>query len=80
MNEAELRKAHDACNHNREVIERSSTCGCFHCLNIFPATEVDHYWGGSAVCPYCDVDAVIGDASGYKITPEFLNEMNTVWF
>ncbi len=80
MDESELRKAHEACNHNREAIERSSNCGCFHCLNIFPAAEVDHYWGDRAVCPHCDVDAVIGDASGYPITPEFLKEMNEVWF
>jgi len=80
MNEAELRKAHEACTNNREAIGRSSMCGCFYCLNIFPATEVGHYWGERAVCPYCEVDAVIGDASGYPITPEFLAEMYEVWF
>ena len=82
MNQAELEKAHKASYHNREMIERSTICGCFHCLNIFLANEVDHYrdWGDTAVCPHCAVDAVIGDASGYPIITKFLRSMNRFWF
>lgn len=30
--------------------------------------------------PYCHIDSVIGDTSGFPITPEFLREMNKRWF
>jgi hypothetical protein len=33
----------------------------------------------TALCPYCDIDSVIGDASGYEITEEFLRKMNDHW-
>jgi hypothetical protein len=34
----------------------------------------------TALCPYCYTDSVLGDASGYPITEEFLKEMNKRWF
>lgn len=34
----------------------------------------------TAFCPYCGVDSVIGESSGYPITREFLEEMNHYWF
>ena len=34
----------------------------------------------TALCPYCHIDAVIGDASGFPITEEFLTEMMRRWF
>ena len=34
----------------------------------------------TALCPYCHADAVIGDASSFPITEEFLKEMNKRWF
>lgn len=36
--------------------------------------------GQTASCPYCGIDAVIGDASGYPLTPEFLDAMRGQWF
>ena len=30
---------------------------------------------GTAVCPYCGMDSVIGEASGYPITHKFLQRM-----
>ena len=80
MNEAELEKAHEASHDNKEIIERSSWCGCFHCLNIFPPSEIEEYPGDSALCPCCGMDAVIGNASGFPITPEFVAEMYEEYF
>jgi hypothetical protein len=34
----------------------------------------------TALCPHCGIDAVIGDASGFPITKEFLSEMCQAWF
>nr|QGW61148.1 hypothetical protein ICEMyc226_00116 [Mycolicibacterium sp.] len=36
--------------------------------------------GQTALCPYCGIDAVIGDAAGYPITREFLEAMRAQWF
>ena len=67
---------------SRAEIESSRQCGCFACRRIFPANEVVDYIdnGETAMCPYCDTDAVIGDASGYAITPDLLEEMYKEYF
>ena len=36
--------------------------------------------GACASCPYCGIDSVIGSASGYPITQEFLQGMKAHWF
>ena len=36
--------------------------------------------GQTALCPRCGIDSVIGSASGYPITKEFLEAMNRRWF
>jgi hypothetical protein len=36
--------------------------------------------GQTALCPSCGVDSVIGDASGFPITVEFLTAMEAHWF
>lgn len=76
-------KAHAAATCNREQIERSEKCGCFFCCSIFPATEVTSYVSAeepTAECPYCFTDSVIGDASGFPLTKEFLQAMQERWF
>jgi len=35
--------------------------------------------GQSALCPFCASDTVIGDASGYAVTDEFLKQMHNYW-
>lgn len=34
----------------------------------------------TAFCPYCGMDAIIGESSGYPITKEFLVKMKERWF
>lgn len=34
----------------------------------------------TAFCPYCGIDSVIGESSGYPITKDFLEKMNERWF
>lgn len=79
-----LKKAHQASFKNKESILRSKMCGCFSCKKIFPASEAEFMAESdgqeTAWCPYCDIDAVLGDASGFPITDEFLEEMNDAWF
>ena len=66
---------------------KSDVCGCFYCLKTYGPAEitewVDEYetgMGTCAVCPKCGIDSVIGSASGYPITEEFLKKMHLHWF
>jgi hypothetical protein len=78
----ELEAAHKYCSMHRGEIERSTICGCFYCLSIFPPSEIVEWIdeGQTAMCPRCPVDSVIGSASGYPITAEFLQRMHDKWF
>nr|WP_082246031.1 hypothetical protein [Bacillus gaemokensis] len=44
--------------------------GCFYYLKIFSPIEITDWWEGddAATCPYCGIDAVIGEDSGFPIT------------
>lgn len=69
-------------NHRRQL-ENDAACGCFHCLRIFEPKEILEWINdvsGTAVCPYCGVDSVIGAYSGHPVTPEFLEQMRQYWF
>ena len=67
---------------NHAELKQSLKCGCFSCGRIFDATEVEDYTddGETALCPYCDVDSVVGDASGIELNPIVLNELNKMYF
>lgn len=84
MNEVkfEVLAAHKHSSKHREEIEKSEKCGCFFCLSIFAPSEIEDWTDGgqTAICPECMVDSVIGDASGFPITEDFLKEMKDHWF
>lgn len=74
--------AHKHCSLHRVELERSELCGCFYCFSTFPPSQITEWIddGQTAMCPFCPVDAVVGSASGYPITREFLEKMNAYWF
>lgn len=69
-------------NHKREL-KNDVKCGCFYCLEIFNPKEITNWiadTSGTAICPYCGVDSIIGAYTGYPITTEFLEQMRQYWF
>ena len=78
--------AHKHSSNHRGELERSKLCGCFHCLAIFPPSQVSEWIdevndvGTTAMCPQCGIDSVIGDASRFPITAEFLSALRAYWF
>jgi len=75
--------AHRHCIDHRDEIEASETCGCFHCLFVFPPSKIVDWVddpGVTALCPKCGIDSVIGSASGYPISAKFLRKMKRHWF
>ena len=87
MDKTILKKAHPHSFGNKAELEKSTKCGCFYCVEIYEPKEI-YDWVSkgigdekdTALCPYCGIDAVIGDASGFDISTEFLNEMYNYWF
>lgn len=69
---------------NLDIVRASEQCGCFFCEKIFPAGEVTRYLkekaGHTALCPHCGIDAILGDATGLEISPDFLHRMHEEWF
>jgi len=75
--------AHRFSSNNRENILKDNICGCFYCLSIFSPSEIKEWidrLSDTALCPYCGIDSVIGESSGYPITKEFLKQMEQYWF
>ena len=69
---------------NEESILKSDSCGCFHCISIFPAidikeTVVEKDGFKTAICPICGIDSVLGDAS-VEISAELIESMNEYYF
>ncbi len=76
-------KAHNSSFANLYEVERSERCGCFFCGKIFSPSKITNCVSSeepTVECPYCYTDSVIGDASGFPITPEFLRKMRRRFF
>jgi hypothetical protein len=75
-------KAHEHCSLHRAEVEISSLCGCFYCFATFLPSEISQWIdeGQTALCPKCEIDTVIGTASGFPMTREFLTRMHEHWF
>lgn len=76
-------EAHKFSINNKEQLLHDKKCGCFYCLTIFNPNEINDWvrdLTGTAICPYCGIDSVIGESSGFPITVEFLEKMYKEWF
>jgi len=74
--------AHEWSSYHRETLKESNVCGCFYCLEVFPASEIEDWTDDddTAFCPKCGIDSVIGSVAGYPIEREFLKKMHDHWF
>lgn len=75
-------QAHKYSSHHRKLLEADTLCGCFYCLKIFSPSEIEEWIDNddTALCPYCEIDSLIGESSGAPVTLEFLRSMNEYWF
>lgn len=81
-------EAHRYSNNHKDQLQKDEKCECFYCQKIFQPKEIVEWLednnpcdkDGTAICPYCGIDSVIGESSGYPISPEFLSQMNKYWF
>lgn len=87
MSALDLVAAHKHSIFHRAEVLASTGCGCFHCLALFAARDVQDWTDNArppsdwtALCPQCGIDAVLGDASGLPIQADFLRIMQERWF
>ena len=81
MARKEIIKAHTHSSKHKEEVLTSDLCGCFYCIKIFKPDLIKEWvYGEDAICPFCNIDSIIGANSGYPITTEFLEEMCDKWF
>ncbi|MDQ1000297.1 hypothetical protein QFZ28_000697 [Neobacillus niacini] len=75
-------EAHRFSSRHRKELEKDKICGCFYCTKIFSPAEITEWIDDddTALCPYCGIDSVIGESSGFPITEQVLQEMHRVWF
>jgi hypothetical protein len=85
--DADLEAAHRHCSNHRRAMLSSESCGCFFCLALFTPVDIRDWIDsvvegleGSAICPRCGIDAVIGSTSGLPLNQEFLSRMHEYWF
>jgi len=83
----DLKGAHAHSRNNRDEVSQSEWVGCFFCLRIFSPRHIQKWLyyplqgeAQDCVCPYCEVDSLIGDKSGYPINQAFLRRMEKKWF
>ena len=77
----DIKVAHQFCTNNQKAISKSKNCGCFYCMKIFPASEVEDFLAkeNTALCPKCNIDSVICDKD-VDFDEQFLQKMNEYWF
>ena len=62
---------------HEKAIKNSKECGCFHCISIFPPSEIEEWIdepeecprrpGRTAICPWCGIDAVLLESEHYEL-------------
>ncbi|HLK28653.1 MAG TPA: hypothetical protein VKT28_08730 [Puia sp.] len=82
-----LRAAHQHSIFNKDEILESQVCGCFYCLKNFAPQQITEWVEEgdnrheTALCPFCSIDSVIGNKSGYKVDDKnFLKTMYDYFF
>lgn len=80
--EDKLKDAHLHTSGNRDEIGSSKVCYCIFCQTFFKPEEVlDYIDGGeTGLCPYCDCDAIIADASGIYMSDKLLSALHWRFF
>ena len=82
IDKEDIIKTHDHSSNHYDEIMTSEICGCFYCQKTYKPSEIKEWIdvGTCAICPKCGIDSVIGSASGFPITQDFLGKMCDHWF
>jgi hypothetical protein len=83
-------KLHFECGWHEDSILKSKNCGCFHCVEIYPSTDIVEWMdesetcprgkGKTAVCPRCGIDSVLPDFTVPGLDIAMLKLMHSEYF
>lgn len=77
----EMRKAHKYTQNNFWILQEEQNCRCIYCLKEFSSTIIEEYtMDDNALCPYCWIDTVIGENSGYTYSDDEALMMHEFFF
>ena len=73
--------AHKFVSNHKDDIAKSTHCRCLYCLKVFEPKEISEWISNekTALCPYCSIDSVVGDAS-FKIDDALADKIKRYWF
>lgn len=84
MSSHSLESVYKHSKNNKQEIEKSDTCGCFYCRELFIPKEIEDWVkddkGDTALCPYCKIDAIIANASGFDVNKKLLEDLHKRYF
>lgn len=60
--------------HNADEVKASTVCACYYCRRTFSPQEITRWIdkNKTALCPFCKIDSVYGNASGFSVQAKFL--------
>jgi hypothetical protein len=67
--------------HNKTTLEESPRCACYHCIKIFEPKEIKEWTDNNdtAVCPFCNIDAVLPELVGFPFSEDLLHKIHDFW-
>jgi hypothetical protein len=80
---ADIEDAHKNTFDNGYLLFAKQNCVCIYCGSKFASSEIIDFTisdKGTALCPFCGIDSVIGEVSGYLLTDKFIEVMYEYFF
>lgn len=79
----DIRKAPIIAMHNKGALAFVKECACYHCIKVYLVSEIKEWTDrdmDTALCPYCDVDAVLPVHEEKDKDLMNLKKINDHWF
>lgn len=78
----DIRMAPRIAMRNKSALAFVSECACYHCLKVYCPTEIKEWTdeNNTAICPYCNVDAVLPVNTSDDKNIEVLSKIHKYWF
>jgi len=72
----------DYCWENRELLAKVKRAGCFSCRSLIRVRDIRDWTdnGRTALCPRCEIDAIIPSGQGFKINKKLLGILHKYAF
>lgn len=83
LDKANLEAAHAYTFDNAQMLFARQSCVCIYCWERYESSEIIQISNstlGTALCPKCGIDAIVGEISGFELSDEFIGKMYDRFF